>query len=52
MNMIVETFKHILYGMRMMTDEEYYYSQSVDMADLEKRMREVQRGQAPFQRHR
>ena len=29
--------------------EEAYYSQAVDLIDLEYRMRQVQRGDAPFQ---
>ena len=32
-----------------MSLEERYYSESVDRVDLERRMRLVQKGQAPFQ---
>lgn len=35
---------------RKATAEEVFYSQSTDLADLERRMRLVQRGQAPFQK--
>lgn len=30
--------------------EETYYSNATDLADLEVRMRKVQRGEAPFQK--
>jgi len=39
----------ILHRTKVMSAEEFYYSQSVDHVDLERRMRQVQRRQAPFQ---
>lgn len=49
MMFLFEAIKSLLHGSRIISDEEYYYSQAVDGADLERRMRLVQRGQAPFQ---
>lgn len=49
MMLLVEALKSLIHGSRAMSDEEYYYSQSVNLADLERRMKIVERGQAPFQ---
>lgn len=49
MILLFEAIKSLLHGSRVMSDEEYYYSQAVDRVDLERRMRLVERGQAPFQ---
>lgn len=46
---LVDAIRSLLHGARAIPDEEYYYSQSIDGADLERRMRLVERGQAPFQ---
>jgi hypothetical protein len=47
--MLFGAIKSLLRGSRMVSDEEYYCSQAVDIVDLERRMRIVERGQAPFQ---
>lgn len=47
--LLIEALKGLIRGSRGMSDEEYYYSQSIDHIDLERRMREVQKNQAPFQ---
>ena len=49
MMLLIEALKGLIHGSRMMSDEERYYSQSIDNVDLEHRMRLVQKGQAPFQ---
>jgi hypothetical protein len=35
----------------MMPSDVRYYEKSEDIHDLERRMKQVQRGQAPFQQH-
>lgn len=49
MKAILNFISRTLHRPRMMSDEEFYYSQSTDLVDLERRMRLVQKGQAPFQ---
>lgn len=49
MKKLYNAISKILYRTSVMSDEEYYYSQACDLVDLERRMRLVQKGLAPFQ---
>lgn len=47
---LIRAMAGLFRGAGMMSDEEYYYNGAVDRIDLERRMRAVQKGEAPFQR--
>lgn len=49
MKSIVQAFLSFISHPKRLSDEEFYYSQSSDIIELEYRMRQVQKGLAPFQ---
>jgi len=44
-----EFIKSLFAFKKSMSQEEIYYANSTDLVDLERRMRKVQNGSAPFQ---
>lgn len=49
--MNIASFFKGLFKIGTMTAEERYLSSSIDHADLERRIKEIDRGHAPFQKH-
>lgn len=50
MKQFIHRVINLLVFPRSVSDEEQFYNQAIDLADLEWRMKLVQRGQAPFQK--
>lgn len=49
MKSIIRALSSFIPRAKRMSDEEFYYSQATDLVELEYRMKQVQKGQAPFQ---
>jgi hypothetical protein len=47
--LLFQALRNLVHGSKTMSDEEKYLSEAVDHVDLERRMREIDKGRAPFQ---